>query len=220
MEHEERPPAEGVEQTVEARVRAEVSRQLGGPRGSLETALPIAAFALVFVLTDEVPPAAAAGIGLALALLGVRALQRSSLRFVRNGLFGIAAAAAVALVTGRGEDAFLPGIIQSAVWAAGMAVSIVVRWPLAGFVVGSVLGDPTSWREEPAIVRLSNRLTLVLLLPMLLRAGVQYPLYASGEVGWLGVSRIVLGWPVTALALIAAGAILARGRTPLRQATG
>jgi hypothetical protein len=47
---------------------------------------------------------------------------------------------------------------------------------------------------------------------------VQYPLYLAGEVGWLGVSKIVLGWPLQVAALGVMVYLLARGRTPLGSA--
>jgi hypothetical protein len=46
---------------------------------------------------------------------------------------------------------------------------------------------------------------------------VQYPLYLAGEVGWLGVTKIALGWPLQVAALSAMAYLLARGRTPLRE---
>lgn len=208
------PVADG-ETTVEAEVRAQIVESLGGRRGALETALPIVAFTVAYVLTDEVRPAVAVGVGSAVVLLLARLAQRSPTRFVRNGLLGIAVAAVFAMATGRAETAFLPGIIQNAAWAVVMAGSILVRRPLVGYVIGGVLGDPTGWRDDHALVRLGNRLTLVLLIPMVIRVAVQYPLYLAEAVGWLGVSRLALGWPVTVVALAAAGAILARGNTPM-----
>lgn len=201
--------------TVETLVRARIAALAGGPRGAVEAALPIALFTLVYVAVDELRPAVVAGVASSLALYGLRLAQRSSTQFVRNGLLGIAVAALVAMATGRAEDAFLPGILQSAAWAVVLAGSIVVRRPLAGYLIGGILGDTSGWRANPAVVRLANRLTLVLLVPMLVRVAVQTPLYLAGEVGWLGVSRIALGWPLSLAAFAVGAGILARGRTPL-----
>lgn len=201
--------------TVEAAVRAELGSKLGGPRGFVESALPIALFTVIYMITDEVRLAAVLAVASALVGLVARLAQRSVTRYVGHGVIAIALAAAIAVGTGRAETAFLPGIVQAAAVAAALTASLIVRWPAAGFVIGAVLDDPTGWRRDPAIVRLANRLTVVLLLPMLARVAVQYPLYAAGEVAWLGVARVVLGWPLHVAALAVAGAILARGRTPL-----
>lgn len=216
--HPDAGTAAGAEPTVEAQVRAKVVEALGGPRGSLEAALPFLVFTLVYVVTDEVPPAVLFAVASALVGLVVRLVQRSSPRFVGNGLFAIALAAVIATATGRAEAAFLPGIVQNAIWTIVLGASIMVRRPLAGFLVGSVIGDPTGWRNDPATVRLCDRLTLVLVVPMAVRVAVQVPLYLAGEVGWLGVTRVVLGWPLHVGALAVAGAILARGQTPMPRA--
>jgi hypothetical protein len=203
------------EATVEAAVRHQLATALGGRRGVLESALPTLIFTVTYVTTDELRLALALAAASALALLAVRVVQRSSVQFVLNSLVGIALAAAFALRSGRAEDAFLPGIIYNAGYATVMVVSIALRWPIVGFMIGSVMGDPTGWRSEPAVVRLCSRLTWLLLLPCLIRVAVQLPLYLTGTVGWLGASKIALGWPLQVLALAAAAALLARGRTPL-----
>lgn len=204
------------ERTVEDEIRSKLTEELGGPRGSFEAALPLLVFTLVYLIIDELGPAILIGVGSALMPLAVRLVQRSTMRFVGNGVIGIAIAAIFAMATGRAEAAFLPNIVQNAVWVVALGASILVRRPLAGFVIGAVLGDVTGWRNDSALVRLANRLTIVLLVPMVVRVAVQYPLYLAGEVGWLGVARIVLGWPLTAVAVAVVGVILMRGRTPLR----
>ncbi|MDP8928411.1 MAG: DUF3159 domain-containing protein [Actinomycetota bacterium] len=203
------------ERTVEAEVRAKIAEALGGPRGAVESALPLVVFTAAYVVNDELRLALTLGGVVAVILYGIRLIQRSSTRFVRNGLAGIVVAAVFALAMGSGEAAFLPGIIQNAAWAVALGASIILGWPLAGFLIGAVLGDSVAWRDNRAIVRLSNQLTLVLLVPMVIRVAVQYPLYVAGEVGWLGVARLALGWPLTGATLAVAGAILVRGRTPL-----
>ncbi len=203
------------ERTVEAEVRARIAEALGGPRGAVESALPLLVFTTAYVVNDELRLALTLGGVVAVILYGIRLIQRSSTRFVRNGLAGIVVAAVFALAMGSGEAAFLPGIIQNAAWAVALGASIILGWPLAGFLIGAVLGDSVAWRDNPAIVRLSNQLTIVLLVPMVIRVAVQYPLYVAGEVGWLGVARLALGWPLTGATLAVAGAILVRGRTPL-----
>lgn len=198
-------------------MRARLAAELGGVRGSMETAFPLVVFTVAYVITDELRPAVMGSVAAAVVAYGLRLAQHSQTRFVRHGLIGILVAAAVASFTGQAEAAFLPGIVQNGVWALLLSVSVVVRWPLAGFVIGTVLDDVTGWRDDPGIVRLSNRLTLVLLAPMVIRLAVQLPLYIAGAVGWLGASRVLLGWPLHAAALALASLILLRGNTPLHR---
>lgn len=205
--------------TVEAAVRAQLTKALGGVRGVIEAAIPTAGFTLCYVITDQLKLSLIIGVVAAVVLLVVRVAQKSTPQFVINSLVGIAIAAFFALRSGKAEDAFLPGILYNSAYAVAMIFSIVVRWPVVGFIIGSVTGDPTAWRNDPGIVRLCSRLTWLLVAPCVIRVVVQYPLYLAGQVGWLGASKIALGWPLQVAAFAAMIWVLARGRTPLRAAS-
>lgn len=200
--------------TVEAAVRAQLAKALGGRRGILEAAVPTVAFTISWISTEQLRLSLIISIGTAVLLLLVRLAQRSTPQFVLNSLVGIAVGAFLASRTGEAKDVFLPGILYNAAYAAGMLVSILVRWPVVGFLVGAVTADLTSWRAEPGMVRLCSRLTWLLLLPCVLRVVVQLPLYYADQVAVLGVSKVVLGWPLQVAALAAMVWVLARGRTP------
>ncbi len=130
-----------------------------------------------------------------------------------NSLIGIGIAAVFALRSGRAEDAFLPGIIYNALLRLVLAGSALVRWPLVGFMIGGVTGDLTRWHEDRHLVSLCCKLTWLLALPCLLRVIVQYPLYATQQAGWLGVSKIAMGWPLQVAALGGMVWLLSRDNT-------
>ncbi|MFC0039783.1 DUF3159 domain-containing protein [Actinomadura rayongensis] len=203
--------------TVEAAVRAQLAKALGGVRGMIEAAVPTIGFTGTYLVAKDVKTAVIAGVAAAVVLLAVRVAQRSNPQFVLNSLVGIAIAAFFALRSGKAEDAFLPGIIYNAVYSAGMLASIAVRWPLVGFIIGSVTGDPTAWRSDPGVVRLCSRLTWLLMAPCLLRVVVQYPIWlmSGDQSGPLGIAKIAMGWPLQVAALALMVALLARGNTPL-----
>jgi hypothetical protein len=201
--------------TVEELVRHRLSVALGGRRGMLEGAVPTIGFTITYLIGHNLRLGLIVGVGLAVALLAVRLVQRQSVQFVVNSLVGIAIAAAFASRTGNAKDVFLPGILWNTAYAVVMILSVLVRWPLVGLMLASVTGDLTAWRKDPAIVRLCTRLTLILALPCVVRVAVQYPLWVADRVGWLGVTKIALGWPLQVAALAAMAWLLARGRTPL-----
>lgn len=213
-------PAVGATQvdasTVEEVVRHRLSVALGGRRGMVEGAVPTLGFTTTFLVGHDLRTGLYVGIGLAVVLLLARLLQRQPVQFVVNSLVGIAIAAVFASRTGRAEDVFLPGIVYNAAYAVAMVLSIVVRWPLVGLMIASVTGDLTSWRTDPAVVRLCSRLTWLLALPCIVRVAVQYPLYLAGEVGWLGVTKIAMGWPLQVAALAGMAWLLSRNSTPLQ----
>ncbi|MDH2424286.1 DUF3159 domain-containing protein [Sphaerisporangium sp. TRM90804] len=204
--------------TVEAAIRTQLAKALGGVRGIVEAAVPTVAFTVSWIVTEQLKISLIISIGVAVALLIVRLVQRSTTQFVLNSLIGIGIGAFFASRTGEARDVFLPGIYYNAGYAAVMILSVALRWPVVGFIIGSVTGDPTGWRRDPGIVRLCSRLTWLLILPCLLRVVVQLPLYWAEHVAALGVAKIILGWPFQVAALAAMVWVLARGRTPITPA--
>jgi hypothetical protein len=221
--------------TVEAVVRAQISKALGGRRGMVEAAVPTLVFTVAWLATKELRVALVASIAMAVAALAVRLVQRSTVQFCLNALFGIGIGAVFVTISARnGGDAndqalayFLPGIIYNAGYTLVLALTCLAGWPLVGFMVGSVTGDPTAWHRDRQVVRLCTVLTWLLVLPCLVRVVVQAPVWfaakagsldASTAVAALGVLKIAMGWPLQLAALGAMAWVLARGRTPVRAA--
>jgi hypothetical protein len=203
---------------VEELVRYELSRTLGGVRGMVEAALPFIGFTVAWVTSRALYLSLGVAIGTALVLAVVRLAQRSSLKFVAQAVVPTAIAALIATRTGRAEDVFLPGILYNGGLAVVSLLTVAVRRPLIGFVVGAALEDPTGWIRDRGLVRMSSRLTLVLAVPYVLRFVVQLPLFLAGQVVWLAVAKVVLGWPLLLAALFVIGLLLSRGRTPIEDA--
>lgn len=219
--------------TVEELVRQQLSTALGGRRGMAEAAAPTLVFTLVWLTQRDLSLALVTSIGVAVVLLAVRLLQRSTVQFVLNALFGIGlgwffanrSAAAGGSVEEQALAYFLPGILYNAGYAVVLGASALSRWPLVGFMVGSVTGDLTSWRKDPGLVRLCNRLTWMLVLPCVVRVAVQAPVWLAGHSGGmpadaaiavLGVSKVVMGWPLQLAALAGMVWLLARNSTPVQ----
>jgi hypothetical protein len=224
------PDAETVEQVV----RAQLSKALGGRRGMVEAAVPTILFTATWLLAHDLRTALLVSIGAALLLLVVRLVQRTTVQFVVNALVGIGIGWLFITMSARGgaseeEQAlayFLPGILYNSGYALVMAFTCLIGWPLVGFMVGSVTGDPTAWHDDRQVVRLCSRLTWLLVLPCIVRAGVQAPVYLAGTSGGLdastavallGVLKIGLGWPLQLAALGAMVWLLARNHTPVRR---
>ncbi len=204
--------------TVEELIRHRLTVALGGWRGSVETALPVIIFVVAWSWRHDVRTAVVAAVVVAVTLAAARLVQRSSLQHVGGAVFATALAAFFALRSGRAEDAFLPGIIGSAAWGLATALSNVVRWPVIGFLVGAgdpeAREDPLRWRRDPAMVAVCQRLTWVLVALYAVRVAIMYPLFLAGSVTWLGVTKVLLGWPAWALSIAVMGALLMRGQTP------
>ena len=219
--------------TVEQVDRKQLSDALGGARGMLEAAVPTIVFTVVFLTRHDLKLAIILSLGCAGVLLVVRLVHRSSVQFVLNALVGIGIGALFAWRAARGggdegDQAlayFLPGLLYNLGYAVVMVFSIVITWPLVGFIVGSVAGDPTAWHNDRNVVRLCSRLTWLLALPCLVRIVVQGPIYLAGRNGWwskdsavaaLGVAKLTMGWPLQVAALAVMVWLLSRNATPLR----
>jgi hypothetical protein len=224
-------PAPGTE-TVEAVVRQQLSKALGGRRGMAEAAVPTILFTLTWLTQRDLDLALMVSVGSALALLVVRLVQRSTVQFVVNALFGIAigwyfvhrSAASGGSEQDQALAYFLPGILYNGGYAVVLAFTCLIGWPLVGFMVGSITGDATAWHADRQVVRLCNRLTWLLVAPCLLRVAIQAPVWLAGTsasmdpdtaVAVLGVSKIVLGWPLQLAALGSMVWLLSRDRTPV-----
>ena len=241
MSETEQGEEQGAEQprasveTVEAVVRAQLAKALGGRRGMLEAAVPTALFTATWLIGRDLKVALVVSVAAAVALLVVRLVQRSTVQFVLNALFGIGIGYLfVRLAASRGgsEDEqalayFLPGILYNSGYTVLLAFTCLIGWPLIGFMVGSVTGDPTAWHEDRLVVRLCTTLTWLLALPCLLRVVAQGPLWLAGNsdaidvdtaVAILGVLKIAMGWPLQVAALAAMAWVLGRDRTPVTSA--
>ncbi len=225
--------AEPVEaDTVEAAVRQQLSKALGGRRGMAEAAVPTILFTLTWLTLRDLDLALKVSVGAALVLLAIRLVQRSTVQFVVNALFGIAlgwyfvhrSAAAGGSEQDQALAYFLPGILYNGGYAVVLAFTCLIGWPLVGFMVGSITGDPTAWHQDRPVVKLCSRLTWLLVAPCLLRVALQAPVWLAGSSGSidpdtavavLGVSKIALGWPLQLAALASMVWLLSRNRTPV-----
>ena len=225
-------PAPVGTETVEAVVRHQLSGALGGKRGMAEAALPTILFTVMWLTVRDLNTALTVSIGAALVLLVIRVVQRSTVQFVVNALVGIGigwffvrrAAAAGGSEQEQALAYFLPGILYNGGYAILLALTCIVGWPLVGFMVGSITGDPTAWHSDRQVVKLCSRLTWLLVAPCLVRVAVQAPIWLAGSSGSLdpdtavaalGVLKIVLGWPLQLAALGAMVWLLSRNRTPV-----
>ncbi|MHA3683211.1 DUF3159 domain-containing protein [Leucobacter sp. HY1908] len=188
---------------------------IGGARGIVEAVVPGLLFLVGFTITrDPRVSAIAPSVFVVLAII-VRLARRENITSAISGALGAAVAVAATLMTGRGEDFYLPGFLTNAAWSLGLLISLVVRWPLFGIVYGFATGQGTAWRQNRPVRRAAFWLTVVWLGMFLARLGVQLPLYFAARSGAsavytdaLGVARLVMGLPLFALVVIVTWVVL------------
>jgi Protein of unknown function (DUF3159) len=188
---------------------------LGGARGALDASLPVAAYVVGWLASDRsIPVGATCALGTAALVAGWRLSHGVRPRAVLIGGLAVCLSALVALYTGRAQDFFLVQIFSNAASAIVWALSIVLRWPLLGVVVGTVLGQRARWRRDPDLLRAYGRASWVWVGQYLIRLAVFLPMWLAGWVAALGAARIALTYPLIAACLAVSWWVLRRTLPP------
>lgn len=165
---------------------------LGGPRGAIEGSLPPIVFVLTYLISGE-----QLGIGVAAALITgavlavLRLIRKERPVRVVGALLVVVVAAAFAYYTGSAVDYFWPLVLANIASALAFALSILIRWPLLGVIVGPLLGTGMTWRKDPDLLRAYSRATWIWVLLNVVRAAVQIPLIVGNDLLALAAIRIV-----------------------------
>jgi hypothetical protein len=180
----------------------DVAAAIGGKRGLFDSGFPGLVFALTYAAGNQWWPAnvlrvaLVAAVGTALILAVIRVVRHEDRRQTAYGLVGVAVAALIAGGTGNAVNFYLPGLLIQLGYALALLVSIVVGWPLVGVVAGPLLGEGSTWRDDPGRRRLYTRLSWLWFAMFAVRLLVQVPLYRHDEVVALGLVRLLMGWPL------------------------
>ncbi|HTQ19228.1 DUF3159 domain-containing protein [Mycobacterium sp.] len=195
--------------------RERLLAQVGGVAGLIYSTLPV----VVFVAASSVAgllPAIGFALGTAALVLVWRLIRRESTQPALSGFFGVAICALIAYAVGQSKGYFLLGIWMSLLWAVVFAVSIVIRKPVIGYVWSWASGRDRGWRAVTRAVYAFDVATLCWTLVFAARFVVQRLLYDADKTGWLGVARIGMGWPLTAIAALATYAAIKAARRAMQ----
>jgi hypothetical protein len=174
---------------------------VGGIRGIAETLLPGLVFTTWFAVSHDLWPSILAAAVVGAAFTVARLVQRQPLLQAVSGLVGIALSAFFAQRSGNAADYFLPGLWTNVISLVIFAVSIVVKWPVAGIFFGLIRGEGVEWRTNPVRLRAYQWATVPILALFALRLAVKTPLYLAGRVTELGIVHAILATPAYILGL-------------------
>ena len=171
---------------------------IGGPLGIAEAVLPAFSFSVVFAFSQEAMPAVIVAVGISIAFILYRLLQRKALTQAVVGLVAVGFAAFLALRDGgNAADYFIPGFITNASYGSVLLISALVGHPIMGYV-GQLLFGLANWRQDKGLKRKFTIVTLMWVGFFSLRLVVQVPLYLANEVELLAASRAIMGAPAYA----------------------
>lgn len=172
--------------------------QMGGVRGLIYSALPVAVLVPVNTAFGLLP-AICAALGVAAVILLWRLYRRDSVQPAVAGFVGVGISALIAWMVGESKGYFLLGIWTSLFWAVVFSASVLIRRPVVGYVWSWVNGHDRKWRTSRRALLAFDLATLTWVAVFGARFVVQHHLYDADQTGWLGVARIAMGWPLAAV---------------------
>lgn len=175
--------------------------QMGGWKGLVYSTLPV----FVFVPANAIwnlKVAIISSLMAALAVFVVRVVQRAKLLPAVSGFLAVALCAFIAFQMGEAKGYYLWGIWVSAAYAVLSLGSIVARWPLVGVLWNLLNGTGQHWRESVSAQRWYSVATFFWAIVFTARFVTQQWLYSLDKATILGVARILMGWPLTLVAVV------------------
>jgi hypothetical protein len=173
-----------------------LNKAIGGWRGLIDSALPSMLFIVIFVFQKNLNNALIASLALGAVLLVIRLIERKSLTQVFSGFLGLSISVFLTWRTKDASNFFLTGIVTNAVYGFFLLISVLIRKPLIGYLVGSLVGDTSGWLKHPLLVRAYTTVTWLWVAVFGLRLLVQIPLYLNDSIALLGSVKIFMGWPL------------------------
>lgn len=197
---------------MKARVLTQKSQSLFTAMGGWRTVAEIFAsrvvFLVAYLLTREVWFSALAAVGAVVVFVVVRVWADRKYWQALAALAMVGISAVLAGGTGQGINFYLPDIVRNVGAAAVLAVSMVVRWPFIGLLVGAARGERLGWRRDRAKRRQYQACTGVFLTKFTIAPLVMTPLYLAGQVVALGIAATLLGTPAIAVCVYVSWRIL------------
>lgn len=172
---------------------------MGGWRTVAEIFASRVVFLISYLSTGEVLLSALMAVGAVVVFAVFRVWADRKYWQATAGLVMVGISALLAGGTGQGINFYLPDIVRNVVVAVVLLVSMLVRWPAIGLLVGVARGERLSWRRDRVQRRRYQACTGVFLAKYSLAPLVMTPLYLAGEVVALGITAALVGTPVVAV---------------------
>lgn len=182
--------------------RESLMNSVGGWLGIIQSSIPAALFVLVFALTKNTVAAVVVSLGVSTGFVVLQLVTRKPVTQAIAGALGIALSAYLTLRDGgHPADYFIQGFFTNIAYGGALAVSIIARWPLIGFLVGLFRSEPLAWRKDKKLLRRADLATALFVTLFSLRLAIQLPLYFTNQIEALGLARVAMGVPLYALCI-------------------
>jgi hypothetical protein len=105
-------------------------------------------------------------------------------------------------ISGSQGGFFFPGFISGGISILLCVVSVLVKRPLVAWTSYVVRRWPLNWYWHPQVLPAYSEVTIIWGVVFTARVGFEFWLYHRDALDALGISRIILGWPLTVVLLI------------------
>lgn len=175
---------------------------VGGWLGIIESIAPSLAFVVTFSISKQTVLSVSIAGFLALCFVALQLIRRKPVTNAIAGAVGIAISAYLPLREGgQPADYFVQGFFTNAIYLAVLTISVLVRWPIIGLLVGLLTGSGSKWRKNKLELRRFSVVTSLWIGLFGSRLAIQLPLYFAGQTEALGIARIAMGVPLYAFCI-------------------
>lgn len=168
---------------------------------TLDALLPPLAYALLNSALG-LTRAAIAALLCAAALTVVRLLRGQKTQYAILGFVTVAVASGLAYLTQNAANYFLSAAVTSGAMAGLCALSLTVSKPLAAWASHLTRGWPLEWFWRKDVKPAYTEVTMVWMALLVVRLWTQVSLLSAGDALRLGLTSVLLGWPVTVPVLV------------------
>jgi hypothetical protein len=184
-----------------ARELLEELRSVTNGVGLMDTILPPVLFLLLNGLAGfQAAMYGALGTALLIAILRLR--RKQSLVYALSGMGSVALAIVLALLLGRSEGYFLPGIVNGGITIALALVSLIIGKPMVAWTSYLARRWPLEWYWHTKVRPAYTEVTLAWTLFFILRLWWQVALYQVQNESQLALVNALTGWPAIIVLLI------------------
>ena len=176
--------------------RDNVINALGGKKGLIDSGLPAVVFLVVFNINQDLQTAIWSSLGLAIILAIWRLSRKDSIQHSISGVIGVLICAYFANRSGNASDFYIPKLLTNLGYGTVYLIANLVGWPILGLVLGPLLGENFTWRNNPRRKKMYIKASWLWVALFFSRIAVQYPIYESGNVNLLGTVNLAMGYPL------------------------
>jgi len=175
---------------------SKVLADFGGKKGLIDSGVPALIFLIIFNIRKDLQEALIASLAISALITIIRLATKSTIQHAVSGLIGTLICAWFANRSGEAVDLYIPKLLTNLGYGTVYLISILIRWPLLGVLLGPIVGENFSWRKDPARRAAYTRATWLWVGMFATRIVVQYPIYRSGNLNLLGTVNLAMGYPL------------------------